>query len=134
MVFSKCKKWARTFCHALLFPRNITCLFLVWSCMLDHVFRAGNRHGCEKSCNALTKNLFRVLKHCRLSRIVCCCNKYFQNLFSLDWSVHTNTYALSFIAFYFFASWYTVLEWHYVITGPVDTPYHNGLYHGKIKV
>jgi hypothetical protein len=26
-----------------------------------------------------------------------------------------------------------ILEWHYVITGPPDTVYHGGYYHGKIK-
>lgn len=25
-----------------------------------------------------------------------------------------------------------ILEWHYVITGPPDTPYHNGQYHGTL--
>lgn len=25
-----------------------------------------------------------------------------------------------------------ILDWHYVITGPPDTPYENGQYHGKI--
>jgi ubiquitin-conjugating enzyme E2 J2 len=25
-----------------------------------------------------------------------------------------------------------ILEWHYVISGPPDSPYHNGEYHGKL--
>jgi ubiquitin-conjugating enzyme E2 J2 len=25
-----------------------------------------------------------------------------------------------------------ILEWHYVITGPPDSPYHRGEYHGKL--
>lgn len=25
-----------------------------------------------------------------------------------------------------------LLEWHYVISGPPDTPYHGGRYHGKL--
>lgn len=26
-----------------------------------------------------------------------------------------------------------ILHWHYVITGPPDTPYYNGIYHGMLK-
>ncbi|CEP02152.1 E2 ubiquitin-conjugating enzyme [Plasmodiophora brassicae] len=26
-----------------------------------------------------------------------------------------------------------ILEWHYVVTGPPDSPYEGGVYHGKIK-
>ncbi|KAF2367382.1 Ubiquitin-conjugating enzyme E2 [Trinorchestia longiramus] len=26
-----------------------------------------------------------------------------------------------------------ILEWHYVIEGPKDSPYHGGFYHGKLK-
>merc|ERR1712070_1045721 len=26
-----------------------------------------------------------------------------------------------------------ILEWHYVITGPDDTPYRGGVYHGKLR-
>jgi ubiquitin-conjugating enzyme E2 J2 len=26
-----------------------------------------------------------------------------------------------------------ILNWHYVITGPPDTPYYNGVYHGMLK-
>ena len=25
-----------------------------------------------------------------------------------------------------------LLEWHYVVTGPEQSPYHGGLYHGKL--
>ena len=25
-----------------------------------------------------------------------------------------------------------ILEWHYVVTGPEETPYEGGLYHGKL--
>ena len=25
-----------------------------------------------------------------------------------------------------------ILEWHYLIHGPPNSPYHNGLYHGKL--
>ena len=26
-----------------------------------------------------------------------------------------------------------ILEWHYVVSGPPDTPYEGGFYHGKIN-
>lgn len=26
-----------------------------------------------------------------------------------------------------------MLEWHYVIRGPEGSPYHNGIYHGKLR-
>ena len=27
-----------------------------------------------------------------------------------------------------------ILEWHYVVTGPPDSPYSGGLYHGKVRI
>ena len=26
-----------------------------------------------------------------------------------------------------------ILEWHYVVTGPPDSPYNGGFYHGKVN-
>ena len=26
-----------------------------------------------------------------------------------------------------------ILEWHYVVSGPPDTPYEGGFYHGKVS-
>ena len=26
-----------------------------------------------------------------------------------------------------------ILEWHYVVSGPPDTPYEGGFYHGKVN-
>ena len=27
-----------------------------------------------------------------------------------------------------------ILEWHYVVTGPKDSPYAGGYYHGKVSI